>query len=984
MFSRMIPYRISLPLRGAAAVLAASLVFASAPAQAEDQRGRPFAHEISDLEADPAVTWGRLDNGLRYALMHNNEPPDRVSMRLHVAAGSIHETEAQRGLAHFLEHMAFNGTENYTSSELVEFLQTLGFAFGPDLNAYTGFDETVYMLDLPRNDRDMVAECLLVFREWADRITFDPAEIETERGVILNEKLDRDTVDFRIMERQLKTMLPDALLVERFPIGIEEVIRGAQRDEFIRFYEKHYTADRMTVVVVGDFDMEDMRGMIHEKFGDMRYADPVPEPTDMGKIDSFSKRVLHFHDEEVSSTDAGLLEVRPYQPRPDTAAERARMLPRQLALSMINRRLARLAREENAGFVSANVYAYDMLDFVEFSGIGVTAEEDDWQRALAVAENELRRALEFGFTDSEFSEATANLLRSYEEAVKSRETARSQGLVMGIVRGLSGDRVFTSAEDNLARLNETLPQITVEDCLEAFRELWTGQNRVISVTTKEEIPDAEQAILAIYEAATATPVVAPEESALDEFAYSDTGEPGTIVERRTIDDLGITQWVLSNGVRINLKPTEFERNRISMTSRFGGGLLELPTDRPGFPMVAEIMFGGGGLEAHSAEDLERIFAGKRVGVSLGIDDDAFTLSGATTPEDLGSQLRLFRAFLLHPGFREEPERQLRRQLPILAVQTTTTPEGVFGTRGRRWMAGGDPRFGIEDISKLGNYNREQVREWLETPLREAALEFSMVGDFVVEDVEDVILATLGTLPPRQDSRPSFEDQRQVRPLPTENHTISYQSQIPRTLNIVLWPSEDMSDIQLTRRLNVLGSVLNDRVRRAVREELGEAYSPRVSHSSSDTFTDHGYFIAMSSGEPAQSQVVTEAIISVAAALAEEGADEDEFTRAINPLVTGIETQMRNNSYWLGTVLAASQEKPERIDWARTMLEDYQSITLEEINKLAAHYLTADHAVTLLVTTPLEEPDAGDAAEADEVDAADGPDGDGEEESREAA
>jgi len=913
-----------------------------------------FAHQGSDLQPDPLVRWGRLENGMRYAIMRHGEPPDRISLRLHVAAGSIHETEPQRGLAHFIEHMAFNGTENFTSNELVEFLQTLGFAFGPDLNAYTSFDETVYMLDLPDNNAEITGKCLKVLREWADRITFDPEEIEKERGVILNEKRDRETVEQRLMEEQFKAILPDALLVNRFPIGIEPVIKEARRDEFVRYYETHYTADRMTLVAVGDFDPDEMEAMIKEKFGSMEPADPPAAPPELGGIAAIGEKILYFHDAEVSSTDAGIAEVRPHTPRKDTSQTREDNLRRDLALAMLNRRLERLAREEDAGFVSASAYSFDMLDFFEMASISVTADEDDWQRALTVAETELRRALEHGFTEAEFAEAKANLVRSYEEAVKTRPTARSSTLAMGIVRTLKQNRVFTSPEASLEWLQGVLPRITRESCHAAFQEIWSGEDRVISVTGKSPMENAEETIRKVYEQSKSAAVDAPAEADGNEFAYATIGEPGEITARKEIEDLGITQWTLANGVRVNLKPTEFQKNTISMTARFGGGKLDLPKDRPGLDLFASAVFNGGGLEAHSEDDLQRIFAGKRVGVGFAVGDDAFTLGGSTSPQDLRDQLALLRAYLLHPGYREEAERQFRMALPIATVQMTTTPEGVFGTQGMHWLAGGDNRFAIPNPAALSAHSRDDVRALLAPALASSYLEFSMVGDFQVAEVEQAILETIGALPTRADERPDYAEARIVPPLPEGDKRIEFESQLAKAFNVVVWPGEDMSDIHRARRLNLLGEVLADRVRKTIREEMGDAYSPQVSNSSSDTFKNRGFLIAISPGMPPQSQRVVEAITRVADELAREGTNDEELARARNPLLNTITTQRRNNSYWLGTVLARSQEKPEMLEWARTMIEDYEAITAGEINALAKNHLTADKARRLVISTPLAE------------------------------
>ena len=875
-------------------------------------------------------------------------------MSLQVDAGSLMEREEQRGLAHFLEHMAFNGSENFKPDDLVNILQNLGIAFGADLNAFTAFDQTVYMLDLPKNDDETIAKCFTVMRDWAAGLTLPAEEIEKERGVILAEKQSRDSVEMRLMEKQFKAILPEALVTQRFPIGTEEVISGAGRDLFVDFYTRYYSADRTSIVVVGDFDPAVMVEKVKSHFGTIQpRAERAPDP-DLGKVVPTGLAFRIFQDNEVKATDVDITCIKPFSPVVDSSAERAKRLRLQMANAMLNRRFEELAKKEGSPIVSANASSSDFLDFVRFTGVSVTVVDDRWEEALGVGEQELRRALEHGFNPSELAEVKANLTRAYEDAVKTKATRKASAIAMSIVSSLNDNTVYSSPETDLELLRAALEEVTPESCAAALREVWEGEDRFVSITTKNEIKGGEKLLEAAWKKSTATAVEPMEDKGEAKFAYDQVGTPGTVVKREVIEDLGITQLVLSNNVRVNLKRTDYKKNEISMLGRFGGGKLTQDKDKPGLDMFAALVMNAGGLEAHSVDDLQRIFAGKKVGVDFSVEDDAFTLGGGTTPEDLELQLKLFCAALLHSGYRPEAERQFRNMLPIMGMQISTTAEGVFGTRGQRLMMGGDKRFGLENVSELGKHTTADVKAWLSEPLAKGALEVSLVGDFDPAAVEPVLLATLGAMPERETSVPEFAEARVVPRLSEGAHRLEYQSKVPKALNLVLWPTADRSDIKLTRRLNVLGEILGDRLRVKIREEMGEAYSPNAGADASDTWKDFGQIMAVSPGDPAKSTEVITKIIAIADDLAKNGVTEDELGRAMKPLLSGIEQQKRSNGYWLGTVLARSQSKPEVLDWAREMEKDYASITKEEVSALAAKFLTADRARTILVTTPLAE------------------------------
>lgn len=937
----MLSVRRLLPL----CLLPFAAVFASlapaAPATPTPDAKPPFAHLASDLPVDPAVKFGQLPNGVRYAVLANAEPRERAALRLYIDAGSLQETDDQRGLAHFLEHMAFNGSENYAPGTLVEFFQRMGMNFGGDTNAYTSFDRTVYMVDLPHTDMPTVTEGLGVLRDFAGGLLLPADEIDRERGIILSEKRDRDSVEWRSFLAEYEFVLGDTRFPQRLPIGVAEVIEQAGRDRFTAFYDTWYRPDRIAVVAVGDFDADAVVAQIADIFGPLEARAPAAPEPDLGQLPAFDGiRILYHHEPEGGSTTVGIQAIEPISAEPDTAANRVRDLPLSLATAILNRRLAELAKKEGAPFSSGRASASEGFDFYRNPSIELTCQPDQWSAALAVADHELRRALEHGFQAPELREVAASMRNALEQAVATAPTRRSPNLAAQLISALADDEVFTTPQTELALFGPALDAITPEIVLAAFRDAWAPGGRFITVIGNAALPpvSAEAKIRAIYETAHAAPVAPPAKIDETPFAYTDFGPAGEIVSRTHVEDLNITQVVFANGVRLNLKPTDFEAGRLLMRARVGGGQLTEPRSPVGLGTYANSTFIAGGLGQHSSDDLRRLLAGRNVGVGFSVGDDAFEFSGGTTPDDLLLQLQLTAAYLTDPGYRPEADRQIQKIIEQYYARLAHVPDGPLQLEIPRLLAGGDPRFALPPQADLAARTLDELRAWLTPALRHDAIEVSLVGDFDPEAAIAAVAQTLGALPPRE-PKPAYTDARHLD-LPDAPFAKDYAvpTEIPKGVVALYWPTTDGRDAPTARRLTTLGNVLADRLRVKVREELANAYSPGAGSQASSTYEDYGYMLARVTVDPAQADAVADVVRDLAADLAAQGATADELDRAKQPVLTSLRESARTNGYWIGAVLGSAQEEPQRLDWARSRYADTESITLEEINALAAAYL----------------------------------------------
>ena len=906
-----------------------------------------WPHETGDIPATDRATFGTLENGMRYVIVPNSEPPKRASLRLHIDAGSLHEADDQQGVAHFLEHMVFNGSENFPDpKQLIPQMERLGIAFGAHANAYTSFDETVYMLDLPNLAEPTLQLAYTVMGDFASGALLKGEEINNERGVILSEKNSRDSVQTRLMQQQFDFLIPDSLITHRFPIGTENVIKNAKRERFVSFYNDYYTPHKMTFIAVGDFEVAEMEKRIKATFSDFANPDKPGAEPDLGSVPADTGfRVAIFSDAEVPSDDLSLLKISPAEAESDSVANRLKRMPLSLAHAMLNRRFSILAKKENSPILGGSAAKGLWFQAMEFGSIDVSAAEDRWQDAVSVLEQEFRRTLEHGFNQTEFDQIKASLLNAYKQAVEQEATTQSPGLAMQIVSSINSLSSFSSPAEDLRIAKMGLETLNPESCHQAFKEFWQSEDLTLILATSKESEETKSTLLDLYKKSQSEEVAPLEEEAKADFAYTNFGEAGEILSENRIEELDITQLVLSNQIRVNYKRTEFARNSINLVARFGSGRQTMPRDKAGLTQLASGFLNAGGLGKHSEDDLQRILAGKNVAARFGIGEQALTLAGRTTPEDLDLQLHLMCAYLTDPGFREEAMRQYQKALPDYYDQLKHDLGGAQNQM-TQWLYGNDPRFTTPPLEQALSYTEKDVKEWIMPQLETGYLELSVVGDLDPEAFKASLLKTFGALKPRSESPAVFPETLALQfPNTPQEKSFTYESKIPRAAAMVLWKTQGAGDdVAQTRRLNLVSEILGNRMREKIREELGATYSPRASSQPSDAFPDFGFISGFSIAKPEDLKRINKITVELGDTLGKEGATQDELERALNPILSQLEQSERDNGYWLGTVMSRSQAEPHRIEWAKKRNKDYASIKLEDINKLAAEYLKPERVV----------------------------------------
>ncbi|MBK5921735.1 hypothetical protein CCR80_11900 [Rhodothalassium salexigens] len=922
----------------------------------------PWPRTQSELTPDPGVRYGELDNGLRYAIVANEGPEGQASVRLHMRAGSMMEAADQRGLAHFLEHMAFNGSENVPEGEFTKMLERLGLKFGPDTNASTGPLSTAYMLELPEVGEETLSTALMLMRELADRLTLAEDAIDRERGVVLSERRVRNTPQRRYTQNLFDFLVPGTKLPAAVSVGDPEVLENAGPERFRAFYDGFYTPQRAFLVIAGDIDPDAIEARIETRFADWTQPEAAAPNPDFGTPDPVQPTPQsvagYFHDPDIP-TIVSLSMVKPYEARPDSAETRRQALLRQVANGIVSRRFARLARAEDAQFVQGSAGYGPLYRVAERAAVTVVAEPDTWRDALMLAEQQLRAALQYGVTEAEIDEQLANIRTALKNAVDSAETRRNAVLASGVMGAYHGRSVFTHPETDLTLFEAAADTVTPEAVVGELRAMWQGGMIQAHLATSQELENPAQAILAALRQSAQVEVTPPEGRDELSFAYTDFGAPGEVVARDTVEDLDFTQVRFANNVMLNVKRTDIEKGKVLASVRFGGGILSETPDQAGIDSLVSLGFVAGGLGAHSLDDLQRLMAGRNVGVQLGSGEDAFGYRSLTTPDDLMLQLQLWTAFMTDPAYRPEAEAQYLRTIAAVYDTLDATPGRVMQTRVEEILTG-DQRLGLPSRDALDALSLDDLKAHLDPALERGAIEVNVVGDIDPDAVIEQVARTFGALDPRPADFADHGAGWDVSFPEPGRTTLTHAGAADQALVRVYWPAFDDEDLEKVRHMTLLSEVFQLRMTDKIREELGASYSPQTGASFSDAFDGFGYVFAGSEVDTADLDATVAVIEEIAADLARGTVEADELQRARQPILESLEEARANeNGYWIN-VLERSQTDPDDLTAHRQAEAHYESATVADLNALAKTYLVNDSAhVVAVVPGEGAGGDAGD-------------------------
>ncbi|MDR3629822.1 MAG: insulinase family protein [Desulfocapsaceae bacterium] len=907
-----------------------------------------WPHETSVLKPDPRLVFGRLANGFRYVLMKNAEPRDRVAMYLDVRTGSLNETDEQRGLAHFLEHMVFNGSTHFEPGQLVGYFQSLGMSFGGDTNAHTGYNETVYDILLPKGDVQEIDKGLLVFSDYARGALLLDSEINRERGVIFSEKRARDSAAYRQMVATLSFAFRGTRLPERFPIGVQKTLEQADHSRLQAYYDAWYRPENMILVMVGEFDPQAVKGLISKHFSQLSAKGPRLDCPDFGHIRHSGLETLYHFEPELGAARVEIGTVWDERPKNDSLAFQVQELKKNLLVAMISHRLEKLEEDPDTPFTDSSYSENTVFGHAGQASLSVSADSKRWQAALRLVERTLRQALQYGFSAAEFERVKKEALADCDRSVQTVSTRSSMDLADQIIRDLNANRVSQSPLQKKDLLTAAIQKMQLQEVQEAFTAVWAHPSRLVMVTGNAKISseDPDALIREVY-AQTQQEAVAPpliEEKV--QFPYLQLpNTPAEPVSVTPLAAIGAERLVFANGLVLNLKKTDFDRDTVSVRVDFGNGSRDEPA--PGMGLLAQAVVNGSGSGRLTATDLGRVLTGSSVDLSFHVNESSFSWEGNSAPKDMELLFQILQVELLDPGIRDEAYQVAMENFKQMYKRLSGDIKGGLALHVKTFLAGGYPHAGMplwQDFEKL---RMAQLREWLLPAIADSPLEISVVGDFDRQQIVALAgryfggLAVRSGLPAADGVPVTFPQGKRL--------LTTVDSSIDKAMVVVAWPTEDFWDISRTRRLGLLASVLDDRLRKKVREELGASYSPVVFNASSRIFPGYGLMQAQIIVEPGAVDRISEVVLALGEELQKNGCTDEELERAKAPIMTSLKDMLRTNRYWLNTVLSLSARYPQQLVWPQSIVSDYESITSKDINSLANIYLPRARAAVALVT-----------------------------------
>lgn len=917
------------------------------PLVSSEARRQSWAHESSELTPDERIVFGELENGFRYALMPHDAKPGLVSMRLLVGVGSLDEDEDERGLAHFIEHMAFEGTTNFKPGELIEFFQRLGMSYGVDVNAFTYHDKTVYHLELPQNDATLIDKALELYRDYADGILFDETRVENEREVILREKQARDSPSARISQASFNFSFEGTKLAERNPIGLETVVRETSVEKLVSFYEEWYRPELMTLVVVGDMSADSMEQRIEATFETLENPRKKPSKRKIGKLSR--KKPFSTDHLDVEGVERYTLEIsRSWmeRDRKDSWARRETDTLRSFATALFNERCRVLIDGMSENFAN-----YNRIYGIPYCQLTISSGGQYWWDAFVWLDQLLRQALDYGFTQQELEYVQKTWLQSSRAAALRYETAEPRQLIDELVDSISEDRVYLSAHDHAQHMDSFVESLSLDEVNRAFSDVWDLKRMSYFMAGDLERPMTALALKERFKEDRKYTVLPYIPRLPEKFEYTQFPERGDVVESATIPEIEAKTYRFSNNSRLTFLHTENEKDTVRVLVRVGGGMLAFSDKNPATHALAMTTLFRSSFGQHDIEEVYKELRSNVTSFIFGVEDhDAFTYRGLTQREGLDEFLKIVAEYLLDPNIDSEAFVLAQSKLK---QSRELEPDGMNeGYRELyRIMYPGLPRFHAPSENDISSVDPAKIRDWLYEPFRKGYIEVAIVGDVDESELLELFGETIGALPTRRESKTDFDETRSIKIAAEKGkRTIEYEKGMgDNAASVIVWTIQDDLNLKESSELYVLSTVFESRVRERIREEMGASYSPSVRYVTFPAYDTLRHIRADVDCLKGDADELLDVVLEISSSLATREITQDELQAAVAPLEEGIRQAWKDNAYLLENVLYGIQEYPAIVENAIEYREGLLStITAEDLKEMASRYLKSEDALAVAI------------------------------------
>lgn len=912
------------------------------------------AQEMQPLPIDPKVRYGKLDNGLTYYIRHNELPENRADFYIAQNVGSVLEEDNQAGLAHFLEHMAFNGTKNFPENGIDKYLQSVGMRMGENLNAYTSFDETVYtIINAPVDKPNVVDSCLLILHDWSNSLALTDSMIEKERGIIREEWRTRRDASQRLLEKQLQQMFPGNKYANRIPIGSIDVINNFKPEELRAYYKKWYRPDLQAIIVVGDVDVDTVEKTIKTMFSD------IPAPVNPAKreyvsvADNDEPIVSIATDKEASSTIIYIYHK--YDPMPaqlrSTAAGLITDYISAVCSQILNERLEALLHQANPPFVYAEAYDGDFMvartkDAFTIAAIAKEGEIDSTMTALV---REMERARQFGFTVSEYERAKINILKQYESAFNERDKQKNSSYTKEYVNHFTEGGYIPGIETEYTLINQIAPNITVEQVNQYLSQVIGEKNIVLALSGPEKegvVYPTESELLEMFNKARSQKVEPYKEEVNNDPLIPELPAPGKIVKEEHDALFDATVLTLSNGVRVVLKPTEYKKDEIQMTATSPGGSFMVGIDDAKNMKVFNSVIGLGGLGNFSAIDLSKKLAGKKVSCSASLGVDNESLNGYASPDDVKTLFELIYLAMTSPRTDNDAYASFENRMKAQLENAKLDPSTALNDTISKVVYNNHPRAVSLEAEDFDKISYQRILDIYKERYGDASdFTFTFVGNLNVDSIRPYIEQYLATLPANgRVDKPSPDALPKIMKGKLENH-FSREMQTPKSSVFQLYSGKSEYNLKNLLTASLLSQILDLVYTETIREAEGGSYGVYAGVSLSDFPKGQTTLQVFFDTDPEKWKNMVRIVDEEIQRIATDGPKSEHLTKSRDNMLKRHNERLQENSYWLNVI---DSYYFRGMDAYTNYKETLESITADDIKKFMSDFISQGNCVEVVM------------------------------------
>ena len=868
--------------------------------------------QLPSVPLDPDVRIGKLDNGLTYYIRYNNWPENRAEFYIAQRVGSIQENDDQRGLAHFLEHMAFNGSKHFKGNELLRWCESVGVKFGTDLNAYTSIDQTVYNIsNVPTTRESIIDSCLLILYDWADGLLLEQEEIEKERGVIHEEWRLRTSAQMRMLERDLPKLYPGSKYGHRMPIGLMEIIDNFERPFLQAYYEKWYRPDNQGIIVVGDVDVDQVEQKIKTLFSQI--AKPAADAAKVvNEAVPDNAEPIYVIDKDKEQQINMVYLMMKHEAFPDSLkGSLAYILSNYLkgaALSMLNDRLREYAEKPESPFLQASVGDgnYLLSKTVDAFEVDVLPKEGQADAAVQTALTEARRAAEFGFTATEYKRYKANYLSSLEKAYSNKDKRYNSQFIGQYVGNFLNNEPIPSIDYTYSTMKELVPMLPVETINMMIKELVSNNDSnlvVLSFNNEKEgaVYPTEEGLKKAIAAARTAQIEAYVDNVKDEPLMTTLPKPGKIKKEVKNERFGYTELRLSNGVKVVLKQTDLKKDQVLLRGYgYGGSALYGNKELPNLKMFGDVIEASG-LGNFSHTELEKALAGKIASASLSLSDYREYVNGSSTPKDVETMLQLVYLMFTNISKDQKSYDNLMQTAEVSLKNRLLQPENVFSDSLTLTVGNHHPRVKPFDLDDLKKVSYDRILEIAkERTANAAAYTFDIVGNYDEATIRPLIEQYLGSLPSQKKVQKSKKIDTDFKGEVINN--FKHKAETPKSIAVMLWYSKKVPyTSENSIKASIAGQILSMEYLKKIREDASAAYTVGASSGMSvDDFDKTSTIYVYCPMKPEKADVALQIMRDEVEALT-KGCDPDKLAKVKEYMLKNHADQLKQNNYWISVI-----------------------------------------------------------------------------------